>query len=63
MHYLAFVEWLAQLKELTPEQRRRLVRYLKVREPVPATPATALPPIPTACSYCGTADQRFGSWG
>ena len=63
MRHMVFIEFLAQLKELTPEQRKRLVWHLIGRESGPAPRATAPLPAPTGCPYCSAAVGRLGSWG
>lgn len=63
MRHIAFVELLAQLKQLTPEQRKRLVRQLMGRESGAEPRATARLPAPTGCPYCGSSVDRLGSWG
>lgn len=63
MRHVVFVEFLAQLKELTPEQKKRLVRHLMGRELAPV-PRTMVPLVaPTVCPHCGATDDRLGSWG
>lgn len=63
MRHGAFVELLGQLEQLTPGQRKELVRHLKVRG------ASAVPrpggslPAPTGCPHCHAAGDRLGSWG
>ena len=62
MRHIAFVEYLAQLKQLTPEQRKRLAQHLMGRESAP--PHTTAPlPAPTGCPHCSAAVERLGSWG
>ena len=63
MRHTAFVEFVAQLKQLTPEQRKQLVRQLMGRESAPAPRATAPLPAPTVCPHCSAAVERLGSWG
>ena len=63
MRHTAFVEFVAQLKQLTPEQRKQLVRQLMGRESAPAPRATAPLPAPTGCPHCSAAVERLGSWG
>lgn len=63
MRHVVFVEFLAQLKELTPEQKKRLVRHLMGRALAPA-PRTMVPLVaPTVCLHCGVTDDRLVSWG
>lgn len=63
MCHMAFVELLAQLKQLTPVQRKRVVRHLIGRESAPVLGATAPLPAPTACPHCSATVDRLGSWG
>lgn len=63
MRHMAFVELLAHLKQLTPEQRKRVVRHLMGRESAPVLGATAPLPAPTGCPHCSAAVDRLGSWG
>ena len=63
MRHTAFVEFVAQLKQLTPEQRKQLVRQLMGRESAPVPHATAPLPAPTVCPHCSAAVERLGSWG
>ena len=55
MRHTAFVEFVAQLKQLTPEQRKQLVRQLMGRESAPVPHATAPLPAPTGCPHCSAA--------
>ena len=59
MRHIAFV---AQLKELTREQRKRLVLKLMGRESAPMPLATVPLPLPTGCPHCSAAVERLGSW-
>lgn len=63
MRHIAFVEFLAQLKQLTPEQRKRLVLHLMGGEAGPVPRATVPLPAPTGCPHCGASVDRLGSWG
>lgn len=65
MRHVAFIELLDQIKQLTPEQRKRLFRHLMGRE-LASAPCVPLPlPLPaaTGCPHCGASDDRLGSWG
>jgi len=62
MRHIAFVELLAQLKQLTPEQRKRLVLKLMGRESAPMPRTTVPLPLPTGCPHCSAAVERLGSW-
>lgn len=63
MRHIAFVEFLAQLKQLTLEQRKRVVRQLMGRESASVPRTTAPLPVPTRCPHCGVSVDRLGSWG
>ena len=63
MRHTAFVEFVAQLKQLTPEQRKQLVRQLMGRESAPVPHATAPLPAPTGCPHCSAAVERLGVMG
>lgn len=62
MRHIEFVELLAQLKQLTPEQRKRLVRELMGRVSILTADAALALPLPTACLHCSAAVERLGSW-
>ena len=63
MRHAAFIELLEQVKQVTPEQRKQLVRCLMGRASAsaPCTPASL--PVATGCPHCGASDDRLGSWG
>ena len=63
MRHAAFVELLNQIKQLTSEQRKRLVLDLTVRGAVSAEPSAVPIPAPAGCPHCGAAGDRLGSWG
>lgn len=58
-----FNELLDQIAQLTPEQRRRLIRHLigKEVDSVPSCPAQL--PTAAACPNCGVAADQLESWG
>ena len=62
MRHIVFAEFLAQLKQFTPEQRKRLVQHLAARESIPAARATTPLPAPTGCPHRSPAVERLGSW-
>lgn len=61
MRHIAFVELLAQLKQLTSAQRKRLVLQLMGRESAPVSRSAVLLPAPTGCPHCSAAVERLGS--
>lgn len=63
MRHIAFVELLAQLKQLTSAQRKRLVLQLMGRESALVSGSAVLLPAPTGCPHCSAAVERLGSWG
>lgn len=63
MRHAAFIELLEQIKQLTPEQRKRLVGHVMGRESAAAPCAPAPLPAATGCPHCGASDDRLGSWG
>lgn len=63
MRHVAFVEFLAQLNQLTPEQRKRRVRQFMGRESDTVPRATVPLAAPTGCPHCGASVDRLGSWG
>lgn len=63
MRHIAFVELLAQLKQLTPEQRKRRVLQLLGRESAPVSCSAVLLPAPTGCPHCSAAVERLGGHG
>jgi transposase-like protein len=63
MRHDVFVELLEQLKQLTSEQRKELVRRLKVRRSFVVSRVAMLLPEPTECPHCHSPNDRLGSWG
>lgn len=63
MRHKAFVELLGQLKQLTPEQRRQVVRQLKGRTASLVSGVSVEIPAPSACPHCHATAERVGSWG
>jgi len=63
MRHLVFIKLLNQIKQLTSEQRKRLVQDLTVRGAVSAEPSAVSIPAPAGCPHCGAAGDRLVSWG
>lgn len=63
MRHDAFVELLDRLKQLTPGQRKTLVRRLTTRQALVVSNTAAPLPAPTACPHCRASADRLGSWG
>lgn len=63
MRHEAFVELLEEVKQLTPGQRKELVRRLNARRVFAVSHAAAILPAPTGCPHCRAPADRLGSWG
>src|SRR5574337_1235602 len=63
MRHTAFVAFLAQIEQLTPAQRKRLLEHLKGRGSAAAPCAVVPLPAAHGCPHCGASVDRLGSWG